>query len=145
MFAPRNCQSDTNIQLDMSLPPLGCSNWKNNYSYLIYGFFDERITVHCHFHCDYSSAALLSSHYSHYPPGLVSLSAITIGMSPMATGARVLVFIAAAAVLGPATGIFISAATAAWRLSRTVAGAAARWGSICHSVRCMLLHQQNVF
>jgi len=47
--------------------------------------------------------------------------------------------IAAAATLGPATGILISAATAASGFSRTVAGAAARSGSVCYSVRCMLL------
>jgi len=47
--------------------------------------------------------------------------------------------IAAAAALGPATVIGISVATAASRFSRTVAGAAARSGSVCHSVHCMLL------
>jgi len=68
-------------------------------------------------------------------PGLVPLSAIFIGVSPMATGAGVLMIIAAAAALGPATGILISVAIAASGFSRTVVGAAARSGSVCHSVR----------
>ena len=72
-------------------------------------------------------------------PGLVPLSAIFIEVSPTATGAGVLMIIAAAAALGPATGILIGAATAASGFSRTVAGAAARSGSVCHSVHCMLL------
>jgi hypothetical protein len=72
-------------------------------------------------------------------PRLVLLSAILIGVSPTATGARVLMIIAAAAALGPATGILISAATAASGFSRTVVGAAARSRSVSHSVRCMLL------
>ena len=71
--------------------------------------------------------------------GLVSLSAIFIGASPTATGAGALLIIAAAAALGPATGMLISVATAASGFSRTVPGATARSGSICHSVRCMLL------
>jgi len=71
-------------------------------------------------------------------PGLVPFWAISIGVSPTATSAGVLMIIVAAAALGPATGISISAATVASGLSGTVAGAAARSGSVCHSVRCML-------
>jgi len=47
--------------------------------------------------------------------------------------------IVGAAALGPATGVLIRAATAAAGFSRTVAGAAARPYSVCHSTRCMLL------
>jgi len=58
----------------------------------------------------------------------VPLSAIFIGVSPIATGAGGLMIIAAAAALGPATGILISVATAASRLSRMLVGAAVRSG-----------------
>jgi len=71
--------------------------------------------------------------------GLVTLSAILIGASPKATGAGVLMIIAAAAALGPATVILISAATAAFGFFTTVAGATNKSGSVCHSVHCMLL------
>jgi hypothetical protein len=50
-------------------------------------------------------------------PGLVPLSAIFIGVSRTATGAGVVMIIGAAAALGSATGILISAATAASRFS----------------------------
>jgi hypothetical protein len=72
-------------------------------------------------------------------PGLVPLSAIFIAVSPMATGARVFIIIAAAAALGPASGIVISAATAASGCPRTVVGTAATYGSVRHSVHCMML------
>jgi len=57
----------------------------------------------------------------------------------MATGTRVLMIIETAAAQGPANGILISADTAAYGFSRTFTGGAARSGSICHSVRCILL------
>jgi hypothetical protein len=72
-------------------------------------------------------------------PGLVPLSAIFVGLSPTATCAGVLMIIAAAVALGPATGILISVATAASGFSRTGVDAAARSSSGCHSVHCMLL------
>jgi hypothetical protein len=72
-------------------------------------------------------------------PGWVPLSTSFIAVSAMATGAGVLTIIVTAAALAPATGIFISTATAGSGFSRTVAGAAARSGSVCHSVHCMLL------
>jgi hypothetical protein len=72
-------------------------------------------------------------------PGLVPLSDISIGVSPTATGAGVLIMAAAAAgALGPATGVLIIAATAVFGISRTHAGAAGTSGSISHCVRCML-------
>jgi hypothetical protein len=64
-----------------------------------------------------------------------------IGVSPTATGAGVLMMLAAAAALGPATGIEISVASAASGYCRTVQGAAGRSGSVCHCVHCMLLYR----
>ena len=68
MFAPRNCQSDTNVELGASFPLFGCSNWKYNYSYSICGFFDMGIAVLHHCHHNHSSAGLPRSGYHHYPP-----------------------------------------------------------------------------
>ena len=65
-----------------------------------------------------------------------------IGVSPKATSAEVLMIIVAAPALGPDTGNLISAATDAYGFSTTVAGAAARAGSVCHSVHC---HHEEVF
>jgi len=47
--------------------------------------------------------------------------------------------IAAAATLGPATAILISAATTVYGFSRTVAGAAFSSGYVGHCVCCMVL------
>jgi len=71
--------------------------------------------------------------------GPVRLSAISIRVSSTASGAGILTIIEAAAAQGFATGILISAATAASGFTRTVAGVAARSRSICHSALCMLL------
>lgn len=57
-------KSDTNVELDVSLSLLGCSNWKYNYHHSICGIFDVRMAFdhHCYFnlpsasilwHCDH--------------------------------------------------------------------------------------------
>jgi len=72
-------------------------------------------------------------------PGLVLLSDISIRVSPTATGAGVLIIASAAAdALGPASGVLIIVATAAFGISTMLVGAAARSGSVCHCVLCLL-------
>jgi hypothetical protein len=148
-------KSGTNVELDTSLPLLGCSNWKNDYRLVICGIFDMGIAVHRHRHRhrNQSSDGLPALVTAVIAPGLVPLVHISIGVSPTATGAGVLIIAAAAAAalgpatgvliiaaaaaaaMGPATGVLIIAATAAFGISRRLAGAAARSGSVCHCVR----------
>jgi hypothetical protein len=65
-------KSGTNVELDASLPLLGCSNWKNDYRHLICGIFDVGIAVHRHRHRhrhrNHSSAGLPSPRYCRYRP-----------------------------------------------------------------------------
>jgi hypothetical protein len=69
----------------------------------------------------------------------VQFSAIFIREIPISTGESVLMIIAATAALGPATGIEISATTAASGFSRSVVGVAAQSCSVCDSVGCLLV------
>jgi hypothetical protein len=49
-------QSGTNVELDVSLRLLGCSNWKNDYRHSIYGI---AVRCHCHCHWNHSFTCLL--------------------------------------------------------------------------------------
>jgi hypothetical protein len=134
-------KSGTNVELDASLPLLGCSNWKNDYRHLICGIFDvgSRFIVIVIVIVITHLLVIRALVTAVIAPGLVPLADISIGVSPTATGAGVLInAAAAAAALGPATGVLIIAATAAFGISTTLAGAAARSGSVSHCVRCML-------
>jgi len=63
-------KSDTNDQLNASLPLHVCSNRPNDYCHWICGIFDVGITVHYHCHCHYnhSSAGHPSPSYCNYCP-----------------------------------------------------------------------------
>ena len=65
-------KSDTNVDLGMGLPLLGCSNSKNDYLILNWEIFDLGIVVDCDCDHNHPSSGLQSHHYCHYPPRIDS-------------------------------------------------------------------------
>jgi hypothetical protein len=133
-------KSGTNVELDVSVPLVGCSNWKNVYRHFICGIFGVGIAVHCHCHCksNHSSAGLPSPRDNRYHPRIGAAGGHFHCSESHGYWRRSF----------DHCGCFCGhSGTCHWRfdhcshcclgLSGTLAGAAVRSGSVCHCVRCM--------
>lgn len=126
--------SDTNVDQDTTLCQIDCSNQKNTYCSLLCEISDVGITVQNHHHCNHSSAGLRWLCYCDCCSRIGDADGQSIGVSSLATVTRVEIMVGAAtAGLELATGVLIILATAAFGISRMLAGTTARTGSDCQS------------